>query len=374
MNILVLSLENPCSLKSGAGRYLKNQLELLKDDIMFTVCTLRPEESCFENRNGTWKTLEIPLKLGACASFEDALAEMNFQMIKKVLEFGGGFDLIHANDDVTAPAAVYLKHALQLPLISTIHGLESDRKKAAGEKAHPYRMLLERLILKESRQVIVLSSMMKQAIKEKSLQAAENVQIIPNPCRKTKTAKKQLKAVPYLFSYGRFVPEKGFFRLIRTFKELAMLQPDLELVIAGEGPLKSEYKKEAKTLGIERRVTILPFICDQERESWLAYSEMAAFPSAYEPFGIAVQESMTAGIPVAAEKNGGWNDFVIDRVTGFRVDFENPFQAARTLDDLLRGEAIRRKVKQTGKAFIWQLHNPEKIRKLFLERVYTPSF
>ncbi|MFO6496241.1 glycosyltransferase family 4 protein [Bacillus sp. z60-11] len=373
MKVLMLSLENPCAIKSGAGRYLQNQLDLLKEDIMFTVLTTHRGERCFDG-GGQWKTLEIPLELAAHASFEDALAEMNIQMIKKTFEYKGSFDIIHAHDDVTAPAAVYLKRALNLPLISTVHGFESDRQKAAGRKAHPYRLLLERLLLKESGRIIVLSSMMKDFVKERSPEAAEKVRIIPNPCRKTKTVKSRPKTAPYLFSYGRFVPEKGFLQLIRAFNELARLQDGLELVIAGEGPLKSAYEREARSLGMEDRLTVLPFLSDQERENWLGFCEMAVFPSGYEPFGIAVQESMAAGVPVAVGKTGGWNDFVMDFKTGFHIDFTDAYEAGRKLDGLLRNKAALRKVRQAGKAFIFDLHHPERIKKSFLKGVYSPSF
>lgn len=126
INVLLLSLENPLSSKSGAGRYVKSHLELLRNEVSFTVCTT----AAGQNSNG-WETLEIPLDLKAFASFEEAVAAMNFQMIKIVLEHRGQFDFVHANDGVTAPAAVYLSEVLAVPLISTVHGLESGRKKAA---------------------------------------------------------------------------------------------------------------------------------------------------------------------------------------------------------------------------------------------------
>nr|MDH3153853.1 glycogen/starch synthase [Bacillus licheniformis] len=125
INVLLLSLENPLSSKSGAGRYVKSHLELLRNEVSFTVCTT----VAGQNSNG-WETLEIPLDLKAFASFEEAVAAMNFQMIKIVLEHRGQFDFVHANDGVTAPAAVYLSEVLAVPLISTVHGLESGRKKA----------------------------------------------------------------------------------------------------------------------------------------------------------------------------------------------------------------------------------------------------
>ncbi|GIN52250.1 hypothetical protein OIO07_14155 [Bacillus paralicheniformis] len=146
INVLLLSLENPLLLKSGAGRYVKSHLELLRNEVSFTVCTT----AAGQNSHG-WKTLKIPLDLKAFASFEEAVAAMNFQMIKTVLAYKGQFNFIHANDDITAPAAVYLSEVLALPLISTVHGLESGRKTAAGENVHPYRASLERLLAEKSR-------------------------------------------------------------------------------------------------------------------------------------------------------------------------------------------------------------------------------
>ncbi|XBO85479.1 glycosyltransferase [Bacillus licheniformis] len=107
-----------------------------------------------------------------------------------------------------------------------------------------------------------------------------------------------------LFSYGRFVPEKGFIELLHVFQQLRKRRPDLELVIAGEGPLQSGIETKARELGIKESVTILPFLCEEEIVNWLGFCEMAVFPSSYEPFGIAAQESMAAGAAVAVGNKG----------------------------------------------------------------------
>ncbi|MCQ5455989.1 Glycogen synthase [Bacillus paralicheniformis] len=369
INVLLLSLENPLLLKSGAGRYVKSHLELLRNEVSFTVCTT----AAGQNSNG-WKTLEIPLDLKAFASFEEAVAAMNFQMIKTVLAYKGQFNFIHANDDITAPAAVYLSEVLALPLISTVHGLESGRKTAAGENVHPYRASLERLLAEKSDQILVLSSMMKTDMQKAFSLPFEQVRVIPHPCIKSRTVKKRMKSVPYFFSCGRFVPEKGFIEWLHAFQQLRKRQPDLELVIAGEGPLQSGIETKARELGIKESVTILPFLCEEERESWLAFCEMAVFPSCYEPFGIAAQESMAAGAAVAVGNNGGWNDFVIDRVTGFQVDFNHPDKAAYALAEIVRDKEQLHKVGQTAEAYILDLHDPGYIKNVFLQHVYHTSF
>ncbi|MCY8341201.1 glycosyltransferase family 4 protein [Bacillus haynesii] len=369
MNVLLLSVENPLSLKSGAGRYVKSHLELLRNEFSFTVCTTAAGPN-----SHAWETLEIPLDLKAFASFEEAVAAMNFQMIKIVLEHRGQFDFVHANDDVTAPAAVYLSEVLAVPLISTVHGLESSRKTAAGGNVHPYRATIERLLAEKSDQILVLSSMMKSDMQKAFSLPCEQVRVIPHPCIKSRTVKKRMKSAPYFFSYGRFVPEKGFIELLHVFQQLRKRRLDLELVIAGEGPLQSGIETKARELGIKESVTILPFLCEEERESWLAFCDMAVFPSSYEPFGIAAQESMAAGAAVAVGNNGGWNDFVIDRVTGFQVDFNDPYKAAYALAEIVRDKEQLHKVGQTAEAYILDLHNPEYIKNAFLHHVYHTSF
>ncbi|MEC1448500.1 glycosyltransferase family 4 protein [Bacillus haynesii] len=369
INVLLLSLENPLSLKSGAGRYVRSHLELLRNEVSFSVCTTAAGPN-----SHAWETLEIPLDLKAFASFEEAVAAMNFQMIKTVLEHKGKFDFIHANDDVTAPAAVYLSEVLAVPLIFTVHGLESDRKKAAGGNVHPYRAILERLLAEKSDQILVLSSMMKSDMQKAFSLPFEQIRVIPHPCIKSRTVKKRMKSAPYFFSYGRFVPEKGFIELLHVFQQLRKRRPDLELVIAGEGPLQSGIETKARELGIKESVTILPFLCEEEIVSWLGFCEMAVFPSSYEPFGIAAQESMAAGAAVAVGNKGGWNDFVIDRVTGFQVDFNDPYKAAYALAEIVRDKEQLLKVGQTAGAYILDLHNPEYIKNTFLHHVYHTSF
>jgi len=368
INVLLLSLENPLLLKSGAGRYVKSHLELLRNEVSFTVCTTAAGQN-----SHLWETLEIPLDLKAFASFEEAVAAMNFQMIKTVQAYRGQFHFIHANDDITAPAAVYLSEVLAVPLISTVHGLESGRKKAADGYVHPYRASLERLLSEKSDQILVLSSMMKSDIQKAFSLPFEQVRVIPHPCIKSRTVKKRMKSAPYFFSCGRFVPEKGFIALLHAFQQLRKRRPDLELVIAGEGPLQSGIEAKARELGIKESVTVLPFLCEEERESWLAFCEMAVFPSYYEPFGIAAQESMAAGAAVAVGINGGWNDFVIDRVTGFHVDFNDPDKAAYALAEIVGAKEQLLKVGQTAEAYILDLHDPGYIKNVFLQHVYHTS-
>ncbi len=60
---------------------------------------------------------------------------------------------------------------------------------------------------------------------------------------------------PYLFGIGRLVREKGFDVLIDAFARLP--SSDLRLVIAGEGPQRSELEAMAERVGVRERVSFV---------------------------------------------------------------------------------------------------------------------
>lgn len=93
MNILMLSPEHPDEPKSGLGVHLNRLISYLNPHINITVCT--PSGQLF-----------------SYAKFEDYIADANFTMVRHVLSHNKRFDLIHAHDDTTAPAAQYLKQRL----------------------------------------------------------------------------------------------------------------------------------------------------------------------------------------------------------------------------------------------------------------------
>ncbi len=50
----------------------------------------------------------------------------------------------------------------------------------------------------------------------------------------------------------------------------------------------------------------LPFLHKRDIRAFLSHCEMAVFPSFYEPFGLAAQESMEQGVLTAVSPSGGF--------------------------------------------------------------------
>ena len=119
------------------------------------------------------------------------------------------------------------------------------------------------------------------------------------------------KGGPVLY-VGRLSPEKGVDDLIR-----AMLQvPYLRLVIAGDGPHKSELQRLANTLGLTN-VEFAGHLGPEERDRLIARSRFTVLPShAYETLGKTILESYAFGRSVIASDLGSRRELVQPGETG----------------------------------------------------------
>jgi glycosyltransferase involved in cell wall biosynthesis len=91
--------------------------------------------------------------------------------------------------------------------------------------------------------------------------------------------------------------------LLRAFAEANL--SDALLVIAGEGPLRSELESQAAALGMASRVRFLGFVNQSKLPAVYTSADLMVLPSEYEPFAVVVNEAMCCGCPVAASDHVG---------------------------------------------------------------------
>lgn len=99
---------------------------------------------------------------------------------------------------------------------------------------------------------------------------------------------------------GRIHRKKGCDMLMEAFAEAALLDPDLDLVMAGPDPhlWSEELKKATRAAGIEHRVHWPGMLKGDAKWGALFASEAFILPSHQENFGIAVAEALACGKPV----------------------------------------------------------------------------
>jgi glycosyltransferase involved in cell wall biosynthesis len=157
------------------------------------------------------------------------------------------------------------------------------------------------------------------------------------------------EAGPRLLCVGRLIPIKGHIVLLRAFAEAKRQLPELELDIAGRGPLEPALRALARELGVADSVHFLGHV--SPIQAAIERSAVVVVPSMGEGFGMVALEAMERARPVIAAAIGGLGELVRDGETGLLVPAgeAEPLRAAlvRVAGDLelarRMGEAGRRR-------------------------------
>ena len=124
-------------------------------------------------------------------------------------------------------------------------------------------------------------------------------------------------AVPRLLCVGRLIPIKGHIVLLRAFAEARRKLPELELEIAGRGPLEPALKALVRELDIADAVRFLGQV--SPIQAAIERAAVVVVPSMGEGFGMVALEAMERSRPVIAAAVGGLGELVRDGETGLLI-------------------------------------------------------
>ena len=139
---------------------------------------------------------------------------------------------------------------------------------------------------------------------------------------------------PRLLCIGRLIPIKGHVVLLRALAEARREVPNVELAIAGRGPLEPALRALAKELGLEDAVRFLGHVVPVQRA--IEESGIVVVPSLGEGFGMVALEAMERARPVIAAAIGGLADIVREGETGLLVPPAEVEPLARAIVELAR--------------------------------------
>jgi glycosyltransferase involved in cell wall biosynthesis len=122
---------------------------------------------------------------------------------------------------------------------------------------------------------------------------------------------------PRLLCVGRLIPIKGHIVLLRAFADARRRIPDLQLDIAGRGPLEPALRALAKELEVEDAIRFLGYVAPVQRA--IEDAAIVVVPSMGEGFGMVALEAMERARPVIAAEIGGLGELVEEGVTGLLV-------------------------------------------------------
>jgi glycosyltransferase involved in cell wall biosynthesis len=240
-------------------------------------------------------------------------------------------DLVHAHWLLSGVVAALARK----PFVLTLHGSGSAGRLSDLELARRAPWLVG-AIVRRARVVIAVS----EALAEAAVQCgARDVRVIPNGIEIPAQGPERDDAHRVLYA-GRLSHEKGIDVLARACD-------GLELVVAGDGPLRAVVPHA------------IGFVSATELAELYRRATVVVCPSRSEGFGVVCAEAMAHGRPVVATAVGGLQELVDDGRTGLLVEPENPQALRAAIDRLLADEDLRRRLGEAARAdvaarFAWE--------------------
>jgi D-inositol-3-phosphate glycosyltransferase len=276
---------------------------------------------------------------------------------------GDGVDLLHANYWLSAVAGHSLKHALDLPLISTFHTLDRVKAEVGEDEAGlaAQRAAGEAAAIGCSDAVLASCSVEAAQLVRLYGVAPSRIEVIspgvdhaffgPGDQGQARRAVGLPRDVPVVLFVGRIQPLKG---LALAIEALALLgdrngrSSKARLVVIGgpSGPRGHEELAKAQRLiashGLSERVTLVPPQRHEVLSTYYRAADACIVPSRSESFGMVALEAAVCGTPVVASAVGGLTTLVDHGRTGYLVGPGDAAGFAHYLGELLDDRALAR--------------------------------
>lgn len=294
---------------------------------------------------------------GTAAKFFSRVLVYNLLVSTKIVNDlipneGRSFDLLSVHDWLSAMAGITLKKATGIPMVFHIHSTERGRSLGRGSSII---YDLEKKAANFADRVITVSYVMRDELIACGF-PQDKIDVVWNGVDTSKYSPGRVKMEEIqgirshygvsdgdwmLLFLGRLTAVKGVDRLLMAMPHILQRFPNTKLVVIGKGDLQDELLCLSENLGIRDKVAFdFRMMPEDERIRVYAASDIAIFPSIYEPFGIVALEAMAMEKPVVVGARGvsGMREIVInygDRQCGYHINPYDPVDIAWGVNNLL---------------------------------------
>mgnify|MGYP006347152857 FL=1 len=165
---------------------------------------------------------------------------------------------------------------------------------------------------------------------------------------------------------GRFLPDKGFDKVIDIFSKLHKNINSSNLVLVGYGSAQSDLEKQTIDLKIESNVTFTGYLSQNDVLKYMAESDIFLFLSskAGERLPNVVKEAMLSGCICIVSNTPGIDELIEDGKTGFIIE-ENNYDLIPNLISSLN-EIKKEEIRTNAKEFILKNFDVELSMKKYI--------
>ncbi|MFP4118909.1 MAG: glycosyltransferase family 4 protein, partial [Candidatus Woesearchaeota archaeon] len=259
----------------------------------------------------------------------------------------GDFDVIHAHDWTTVPAATVAKRLSGKPLIVHCHITEVNKNAGKGVNQEVYD--IERTGFFAADKVFAVSEGIKQTLIDHYGVPGEKVHVVHNggvAMEPVKTRISDFKGDNRIVSFmGRITGMKGPENFIRMAQKVLAHVPNTKFIMAGSGDKLQACIDLTKELGIYDKFYFHGFYSRKEANYFFDISDVFILPSLMEPFGVTPLEAMQKETPVIVSKQSGVSE-VLNHC--FKVDFWDIDKMASQVIALLKYRRLHKTMTEMG--------------------------
>lgn len=264
------------------------------------------------------------------------------------------FDIIHAHDWMTFPAAVALAETTGKPLVVHVHSLEHDR---SGLFVNETINEIERFGLQAAHRIIAVSHYTKRSIERHHGIAETKIAVVHNGIypRQAVTDYRQKKTWPrhVVLFLGRVTFQKGPDYFVEVAARVIPHIPDVLFVVAGSGDMLPAVTQQVRHLKMQDNFLFPGFLHGEELEEMFSVADLYVMPSVSEPFGISALEAISFETPTIISKQSGVSEVLQHAL---KVDFWDIDRMADLIINSLLHQELRYELVSKAKEEIKKLH------------------
>jgi glycogen synthase len=234
-------------------------------------------------------------------------------LIDRVLEYaqrcidmvkGQTFDVIHAHDWVTFPAAVALSELMQKPLVVQIHATEIDR---SGQNVNRAVYDIERKGMEKAAAVIAVSHYTAGILTQYYDVPADKIHVVHNGINPKPIAARPIngRSEAVVLFLGRITSQKGPEYFVNAAEKVLRRYDNVKFVMAGWGDMAPYILEMVASKRLGSKILFTGFLRGRQVEIAYRMSDVYVMPSVSEPFGITALEAVQNRIPVILSKTTG---------------------------------------------------------------------
>ena len=275
---------------------------------------------------------------------ETALFAEKVRLIAKDEEF----DVIHAHDQWTFPAAIAAKQASGKPLVVHVHITEFDKTGGMNIDQRVYDM--ERAGMEAADLIIAVSNFIKKRLIEKYAIPEWKIRVIHNAAEPfdnnidhdATMIKETDKVVLFI---GRVTLQKGPDYFVEAARKVLDIDENVKFIMAGSGDMLPRMIERVAELGMANKFIFPGFVNRQEVSKLNKIADVFVMPSVSEPFGLVPLEAMASETPAIISKQSGVSE-VLTHV--LKVDFWDVNDLANKILAVLHYQSMSHQLKQHG--------------------------